>query len=125
MFFSSVCHCPACQMGYILAEDKHVCCVACLCPEHTLMALSSSDACPLCTHLPPDEIQQRADAVAALADDNNLAFSHDVYSVKEVLDFFYKAGGPEWDDPPPLLHAPSVVSTSPSPIGGAGAMHRL
>lgn len=58
MSHSSVHHCPACQTGYILVEEKHVCCEACLGTEHALMALSSPDACPLCICLPPYKRQR-------------------------------------------------------------------
>lgn len=77
--------CPACQTGFILAEDKHVCWEVCLGPEHTLLTLSSPDAC---ARLAPDERGQRADAAAALADDDDLTFNWDVCSVEEALNFF-------------------------------------
>lgn len=84
------------------AEDKHVCCEACLGLEHALLALSSPGFCPLCARLSPEERQQRADAAAVLAEEDDF---YDAYTVEEALNCFDLAGGPESDDFASSLHA--------------------
>jgi len=54
-------------MGY----DQHTMCESCLGPEHAYAALSQQVACTHCARLPADDRKRRADALAAVAEEDD------------------------------------------------------
>ena len=94
--------CLVCQTEYIMSFDLHARCESCLRLEYAGVALTPQAACPYCKVLPAAEMQRRADAFAATAEDVFPVL--DLYPLDDALDFFHT--GSESDDSAPPHDSP-------------------
>ncbi|KAK5925425.1 hypothetical protein CgunFtcFv8_017948 [Champsocephalus gunnari] len=94
-----------------MSFDRHSQCESCLGIEHANAALIPGVACSHCARLPLALRQQRADALAAAAAEDDWHVREE-YSGDKAIDFLDQSGGHESDD-----YVPSIQgSTGDSPI---------